>query len=124
MVGIDASDVRLVNEALELLDYLSEHGLSMVMEQLAFSIVLAGRTRIRASRDVIFHYNVNPTRSAFRARIPELIAESEGMSLSARAEWLYAHRMRLAAPTSARNLAKDLLNTLGILRRRDRCGCL
>jgi hypothetical protein len=123
VVGLDASDSQLLDELLNLLDYLLGKCNAVVLEQLAFSIVLAGRTRLRPSRDVIFHYNVSPTREAFRDRIPELLAESKHMSPPALAKWLYARRLRLSLSAQARILAKDVLNTLGILPRRDRCGC-
>jgi hypothetical protein len=123
VVGLDASDSQLLNEVLNLLDYLLEKCFAVVVEQLAFSIILAGRTQLRPSRDIIFHYNVSPMRNAFRNRIPELLAESKHMSPAALAEWLYARRLRPSLSTQARILAKDVLNTLWVLPRRDRCGC-
>jgi hypothetical protein len=124
VVGLDASDRPLLDEVLELVDYFLQTINVPVLEQLAFSIVLAGRTRLRPARDVIFHYHVGPLRGGFRDRIPALLAEAKSMDPAALPEWLYARRFRPAPATRARILAKDVLNALGVLPRRDRCGCL
>jgi len=124
VVGIDARDGHCLDEALSLLDYLLTKLNVPILEQISLSIVLCQRTQVRPARDVVFHYFVNPARRAIRAELPLLLAQTGGMTPRRRAEWLYSHRFRLPMRTRMRVLAKDVLNTAGVLPRRDRCICL
>ncbi len=97
VVGLDAAHSPLLDEVLGLTDYLLTRTFTMVLEQLAFSIILAARTELGPSRDVIFHYNASPDRSSFRSRLPELLAGSAGLPPRERARWLYARRVEPCA---------------------------
>jgi hypothetical protein len=123
VLGLDRADLPLLEEVLTLTDDLRARTFAPVLEQLAFSIVLAGRTRLAAARDVIFHYCTSPLRDRFRARLPGLLAESSGMPPAERARWLYAHRLRPSLALRARNRLKDVLNVTGIYPARDRAEC-
>ena len=62
VLGLNSSDVDLLDEVLCLVDSILPRFVAPAVEQLAFSIVLAEKTRLQASRDAIFHYNVSPDR--------------------------------------------------------------
>jgi hypothetical protein len=123
VVGLDAAHLPLLDEVLGLTDYLLTQTYTTVLEQLAFSIILAARTKLGPSRDVIFHYNNAPDRSSFRSRLPDLLAESAGLPPRERARWLYARRVQPALKVKARNLVKNVLNRTGIFPERDRFDC-
>jgi hypothetical protein len=123
VVGLDVAQSPLLDEVLELTDYLRSKTYTVVLEQLAFSIILAAKTDLRSCRDVIFHYNASPDRSSFRSRLPELLAQSAGLPPRERARWLYARRIEPALRIKARNLVKDVLNKTGIFPERDRFDC-
>jgi hypothetical protein len=123
VVGLDPAHFPLLDEVLELTDYFRSRTDAPTSEQLSFSIILAARTRIMPSRDVIFHYNVSPDRASFRSRLPELLAHSAGLPARERAGWLYARRFVPALKVKARNLVKDVLNLTGVLPARDRFDC-
>jgi hypothetical protein len=124
VVGVDSADAHLLGEVLDFVDRMLPRFWAPAVEQLAFSIILAERTRLQPSRDAIFHYNVSPDRESFRDCIPDLLARSAGMPARERAHWLYAHRLKLSRAARARILAKDVLNTLHLMPARDRCDCL
>jgi hypothetical protein len=123
VVGIHASDIHLLDEVLGLTDSMLDEFYSPVMEQVAFSLILAERTRLRSARDTIYHYCVSPDRQRFRTQLPKLLASTQGMSLTRRADWLYAHRTQPTWNIRIRGLTKDLLNAAGILPVRDRFDC-
>jgi hypothetical protein len=124
VVGLDPADAQLLDEVLDFVDRMLPRFWAPAVEQLGFSIILAERTRLQASRDSIFHYNVSPDREGFRDRIPDLLARSAGMPARERANWLYDQRLKLSRARRARILAKDVLNTLHLMPARDRCDCL
>lgn len=123
VVGLRLDQVGMLDEALELMDYLRARTFAPVLEQLAFTIILTGRTKVTSSRDTIFHYCTSPERDAFRAALPGLLAESAGMPPADRARWLYARRIRPSLALSARNRLKDVLNVTGLYPARDRAEC-
>src|SRR5262249_4391913 len=110
VLGLDPADAHLLDEVLDFVDRTVPRFWAPSVEQLAFSIILAERTRLQGSRDAIFHYNVSPDRESFRDRIPDLLAQSAGMPARERANWLYDRRLKLTRARRARILAKDLLN--------------
>ena len=65
VVGLDSSDAPLLEGVLGLTDHLLSKLWAITGEQVSFSAVLAAKTRIRPTRDVIFHYNVSLERDAF-----------------------------------------------------------
>ena len=124
VLGLDSSDVHLLDEVLRLVDSILPTYIAPAVEQLAFSIVLSERTRLQPAREAVFHYNVSPDRQKFRTSIPELLARSQAMPATERANWLYSHRLKLTRARRARIFAKDVLNYLHVMPARDRCDCL
>ena len=124
VVGIHVSDLSLLDEVVRLTDILLDEFYSPVMEQAAFSLILAEKTRLRSARDTIYHYCVSPDRQKFRAQLPELIAAAKGMPVERRVAWLYAQRTRPTWNIKARVFAKDTLNAAGLLPMRDRFDCI
>jgi hypothetical protein len=124
VVGIHARDLSLLDDVLRLTDALLDGFYAPVMEQVAFSLILAEKSRLRPARDIIYHYCVSPDRERFRVQLPGLIAASEGMTVERRAAWLYARRTRPTWDIKARVLAKDFLNATGLLPVRDRFDCI
>ena len=123
VIGLDTGDMGLLDDVLKLTDYFRSRTFAPVLEQLAFSIILSGRTRLGSSRDIIFHYCTSADRSAFRARLPDLLAESARMPPAERARWLYARRIRPPLALRAKNRLKDVLNVTGVYPARDRFEC-
>src|SRR5437667_11300134 len=87
VVGIHKSDLSLLDGVLRLTDVLLDEFYSPVMEQAAFSLILAEKTRLRSARDTIYHYCVSPDRRQFRTHLPELLAAAERMPVERRVAW-------------------------------------
>lgn len=127
VIGLHATDRALLDEVLHVNDGLLDRVSmteALTFEQVAFSVVLANRTRLRQARDIVFHYNVSPDRMAFRSQIRSLLSASRHLDPAARAEFLYSRRLKPTLGARTRIWAKDMLNASGLLKRRDRCNCV
>ena len=120
VIGIDPSDAGLLDEVLDLTDQLCELSDLHVLEQFAFSYLLAGRTELSEADDLVFHYWPPYLHNPFREKLPKLIAESESLPFQQRVNHLYAHRPRPSWPRRGKVIVKRILQAAGIIRGRSR----
>ena len=120
VIGLDAADAGLLDEVLEMTDGLLAHGRFHVLEQLAFSRVLAARTSLRAADDIVFHYWPPYLHRPFREQVVGWMETSASWPLAERAAWCHARRPRPTPLRRVKVVAKRCLQAFGLLRGRAR----
>lgn len=120
VIGLDPADARLLDTVLDLTDKLCKVSELHVLEQFAFSWVLAKETQLTEAADLVFHYWPPYLHVPFRANLVELFAAADTMPLDQRVRFLFSHRPQ---PTWARRtkvIAKRMLQMAGLIRGRCR----
>ncbi len=120
VIGIDPADGGLLQRVLDMTDQLCEVSELHVLEQFAFSYLLAAQTELREADDLVFHYWPPYLHEPFRKRLDQLFAQAETLPLEERVEFLFANRPQ---PTWARRgkvIAKRALQIAGVIRGRCR----
>ncbi len=120
VIGIDSADAGLLDQVLDLTDQLCELSDLHVLEQFAFSYVLAQGTALGEADDLVFHYWPPYLHDPFRKELPQLMAESESLPLRQRVDHLYAHRPRPTWLRRGKVVAKRALQMAGVIRGRCR----
>lgn len=120
VIGIDSSDAQLLDQVLDLTDQLCELSDLHMLEQFAFSYVLAEQTELVEADDLVFHYWPPYLHRPFRERLDGLFREAATMPLSVRAEFLFANRPRPPWPRRGKVVLKRVLQLTGIIRGRCR----
>ena len=120
VVGLDPADAGLLDEVLHLTDRFCERSKLHILEQLAFSYVLAQRTQLGESYDIVFHYWPPYLHEPFRQKLPEIMQQSAALPLKQRIAWCYARRPRPTLPRRGKVILKRCLQGLGFLPGRSR----
>ena len=114
VIGMHASDARLVDEALHLLDQLAEAAPDIhYIEQFAFGHCLAPLQLTEAAHTV-FHYWPLHLRDPFKQRLAAVLDEGRGMPISERAHRAFAARPRASIAAQAKMAVKTMLFRLGL----------
>ena len=120
VIGLDPADAGLLDTVLDLTDQLCNVSELHVLEQFAFSWVLAKETHLTEAADLVFHYWPPYLHVPFRASLVELFVAAGAMPLDQRVEFLFSHRPQ---PTWARRtkvIAKRILQMAGFIQGRCR----
>jgi len=120
VIGLDPVDAGLLDEVLELTDQLCQLSDLHVLEQFAFSYVLAEKTKLQEADDLVFHYWPPYLHEPFRAALPKLMDDAESMPILKRANYLFAHRPQPTWLRRGKVIAKRTLQMAGIIRGRCR----
>ena len=115
VIGINAADAVLMDEALALMDQLWRKIRVPHVEQFATGVFFQ-KTRISDTRDIVFHYWDKRQREPFRRRLPHLLAEHAAAPLATRADRAYRDRPRSSFKYWARVRRRELFRRLGLLR--------
>ena len=94
VVGVDPTDLPLVEQALKLNDAIRTTTGHKNSEQMAFTEIFRNHSQLSTSRDIVFHYFLPFLRNPFRAQLHGLLDKSQTLAASERAPFLYAHRPR------------------------------
>ncbi len=116
VVGLHASDAGLCREVGHLTDQLLAAGFdrySHTSEQVAFTVVLDERTRLRAAHDVIRHYWRADLRRPFGARLAETMSD-RSLSPEAQFRLLWDHRPQEEPARRAKQSVKRLAWRVGV----------
>jgi hypothetical protein len=115
VVGMDVEDAPLLENVLHLSDAFCEQAKDRTAEQLAFSIVLATRTRIVKASDIVVHYWPPYIRRPFESRLQQMLEESAHLPLKERCEWLYSQRPQPTLSRRGKVLVKRAAKRVGLL---------
>ncbi len=93
IIGIDAHDGNLLDEALHLMDeiWVREQRVHTV-EQFALGHVMGTEGKLCEADDIVFHYWKDALRGPFLKRLPDILARARTMPLDAAARWSYDFR--------------------------------
>jgi hypothetical protein len=116
VVGVHPARAGVLEEAVALCDALHAAAPSWISEQLAFSSVLRRHTRVRESRDVIFHYHPRDIRTPFRQMLPILMSQYGALPPFEKASALYVHRPRPSSAKRWKARAKRVAKPLGFFK--------
>lgn len=115
VTGIHPADTALLDDTLTLVDQLWQaFPRRKFLEQFALSATVVRVTRPRPTEDIVYHYWPEVLRQPWRERLPELLADTSGLSPGARAEVLHRHRPRARGHAAARFAAKQALRSVGL----------
>ena len=120
VVGIDPADSGLVDEVLHLTDQFCARSSLHILEQLAFSFLLAQRTKLGEVPDIIFHYWPPYLHLPFKDVLPKLVADTAGLALPQRIERFYAARPRPTFVRRVKVVLKRIVQAFGLLPGRSR----
>ena len=120
VIGLDSTDASLLEDVLKLTDQLCEQSDLHVLEQFAFSYILARKTQLQEADDLVFHYWPPYLHDPFRENLDALFTEAREMSLPQRAEFLFANRPLPTWPRRGKVIVKRALQMAGIIRGRCR----
>jgi hypothetical protein len=115
VVGLDVSDVRLCDDALDLNDQLLKKGFgdhSHTAEMVALGVVLSRRTRIRECFDVVVHYWPGEMRPVFGVRLGEVFGSSAPQAK--KYETLWRARPKESLERRVKFRVKRLMHKVGI----------
>lgn len=115
VIGLHPADASLLDEVLSLTDHLCKLSDLHVLEQFAFSHVLATRTSLREAADLVFHYWPPYLHEPFRKKLPLLMKSVEHLPLEQKIETLYAYRPRAGFLRRSKVIAKRVLQFAGLL---------
>ena len=114
VIGLDPSDVGLLDEALHLLDQLAEAAPAIhYIEQFAVGHCLAP-LQLTEAADAVFHYWPLHLRDPFKQRLAAVLAVGKRMPLRDRAHRAFNARPRASIAAHARMAVKTLLFRLGV----------
>lgn len=120
VVGLDPADLNLLDEVLFLTDQFCARSDLHILEQLAFSYLLAQRTSLQETHDIVFHYWPPYLHNPFRQKLPDIMRRCEGLTLEDRVRHCYAQRPRPTLPRRGKVIIKRCLQAVGFLRGRSR----
>ena len=115
VIGVDPSDVRLLDESIHLTDQLNSRSKLHTLEQFALGTVLGRETHLREVGDIVFHYWDRSYRDPFHRLLPELLDRTAPVPLAERARQCYAYRPRPTLRRRARLLCNRWLRSIGLL---------
>jgi hypothetical protein len=118
VIGLDPADLDVLDEVLHLTDQFCARSNVHILEQFAFSYILAKRTQLHASHDIVFHYWRPYLRQPFRQKLPKIMRQCANLPLHDRIAWCYAHRPRPTLYRRGKVVIKHCLQGLGLLRGR------
>ena len=114
VVGVDASDLRAIEEATILTDQIVAERPVETAEQFAFSYCLQKHTRLHSCEDVVFHYWSMRYRRPFRAILHKILEDTASLPEAERVQKLYTYRPKASKRKRIVNAAIRLLDTIGI----------
>ena len=95
VIGLDKTDIALLDEVIYLTDALFPRVKLQNVEQFAFGLVLQQRTRLRQSYDLIHHYWRPERRAPFDEQLRQVLHDSTIQSDQERLERLSLYRPSL-----------------------------
>lgn len=114
VIGLHSADAGLLNQVLELTDFLLNFTAVHIVEQFAFSWVLQRHTQLSEAADVVFHYWPPYLHQPFKGKLPQLWERAVTLPESERLAVLYRHRPRAGLSRRVRILVRNALQLLGI----------
>ncbi len=115
VIGVDPTDMPLLDESIHLTDQLSSRSKLHTLEQFALGTVLGRETRLREVGDVVFHYWDRSYRDPFHRLLPEFLERTASVPLAERTRQCYSYRPRPTLRRWVRLLCNRWLRSVGLL---------
>jgi hypothetical protein len=114
VVGVDASDLRAVEEATILTDHIVTKRPVETAEQFSLSYCLEKPTRLHSCEDAVFHYWSMRYRRPFRANLHRILEDTAPLPEAERSKVLYTYRPRSSRRKKILNAAIRVLDLCGV----------
>lgn len=120
VLGFDPADIRLLDNVLHLTDQMCVKSNLHILEQTAFSYILAKYTSLSEAYDIVFHYWPPYLHLPFKKKLPSLMRDISDLPLEAKITRCYAVRPRPGLVRKGKVMLKRCLQAADLLRGRSR----
>lgn len=120
VIGLHPNDVSILDEVIYLTDQFCDRGKLHVLEQFAFSFLLATRTSLSEASDLVFHYWPPYLHQPFRRLLPAIMLGAKNVAPSEKGNFLYRWRPRPSVFRRGKVIVKRLAQWCRLLHGRSR----
>jgi hypothetical protein len=120
VIGLHPDDGSILDEVINLTDQFCDHAELHVLEQFAFSFLLASRTTLAEANDLVFHYWPSYLHAPFRQVLPTVIEEAGKLDPAKKAAFLYRWRPRPSVMRRGKVIVKRIAQWCGFLQGQSR----